>query len=126
MNKVREQLVENLNIKPDDENTLEFWEKFIHSSLQVLVEQSTAIIIDTHQIIRTAASCMGTPDGTMQYVIGVFDKNGHPYCLQCGEQDKSIYSPKQLISMFPEQSLSLLRFFNDHEGVVGLRLSYDD
>lgn len=129
MREVRKQLIEILGIAPEDRQTHNFWVNFIHPTLLGLIEQHKAIIVDTRETIRTTASCMGTPDGTpdgtMEYVIGVVDKQGHPYCLQCGEQDKSIYSPAQLIAMFPDQAHFLIPFFNDHEGIVSLRQSLD-
>lgn len=126
MTLVREQLIEHIRIMPDNDEDLKFWEDFLDPSLKELVEKQSATIIYTHTQISTTASCKGSVDGTMNYVIGVVDKEGHPYCLECGERDDRTYSPAQLIEMFPDQAHFLIPFFHDHSGIVNLRQSLDD
>ncbi len=126
MTLVREQLIKHIGIDRSNYDDLSFWENFLHPSLRELVEENSATIIYSHTQISTSASCKWPADGTMKYVISVVDKEGHPYCLECGQRDDSTYSPTQLIEMFPEQAHFLTSFFHDHSGIVDLRQLLDD
>ena len=106
------------------DNDLDFWENLLHAELRKIVEAGEGLIIAPDTRIPTSASCFDLP-GDMNYVIGVIDKQGHPYCPNCGVRENTSFTPTQLIHMFPEQSQSLLKFFHDHEGIVNLRQSLD-
>ncbi len=125
MKEFHKQLRTALDIPLDDRNIMKIWENFVDPKLIELVESGTAIIINSNTKIRTSAPCMGPKDGTMEYVISIIDKTGHPYCLNCGEKDESVWSPTLLIQMFPDQAYSLIEFFHDSRGIAELREKFD-